>query len=229
MPLITDLKEIKTILDIDQANSSQDAKLLLYAEWATNIISTYLGREQDGIDYKSRTQFYNGSGTQRLLLRNRPVYPNPPDPYSDLAVYVDESAYYGTATDAFASTTLLTYGEDYTLQIDQSDGSSRSAILIRISEYWPKPPMRQAGLLSPFVGQDIGSIKVVYTAGWTLDTLPAAFRLAANMIIAQLRELFPAGRWLTGESYEERSISFMIRDFWDLLESILGPYRNLRW
>jgi len=224
--IITDLREIKTVLDMDPSNTAQDAKLLLYAEWATNIINTYLGRAANGIDYKSRTQYYLGTGTQKLLLRNRPVYPSPSGSYSALAVYVDQGGYFGTASGAFDSTTLLTYGTDYTLQIDQDDGSSRSGILIRVSNYWPKPTVRQQGLLSPFIGPDTGSIKVIYTAGWTLDTLPAAFRMAANMVISQLNLLFPLGMWLTGESYEERSVSYTPLYWWNLLDGILGPYRN---
>lgn len=223
--IFSDLKEIKAIMGVDASDGSQDAKLLLYAEWATNIICTYLGREADGIEYKTRTQYYNGTGTQRLMLKCRPVFADPPAPYTDLTVYVQEGGYYGTATNAF-SDTALTYGSDYTLQVDQTDGSSRCGILIRLNKYWPKPNVRQVGLLSPFIGPDNGSIKVVYTAGYTIDTLPAAFRMASQMVIGQLNLLLPLGQWLTGESYEERSVSYTPQYWWNLLDSILGPYRN---
>ncbi|RJQ24628.1 hypothetical protein C4577_07615 [Candidatus Parcubacteria bacterium] len=226
--ILSDLREIKTVLDIPQTDSTQDAKLLLYAEWASDIINTYLGRPFNGINYLTRTQYYDGTGTQRLLLRNRPVNPSPTGDYEDLQVWVHEGGNFGTSDDAFSGDPKV-YGTDYTLQIDQDDGTSRCGILIRLGNYWPKPIMRQVGLLSPFVGQDVGSIKVIYTAGWSVDTLPAAFRMANNLIIAQLRDMFPLGRWLTGESYEERSVSYWMRDFWDILTAILGPYRNWKW
>lgn len=213
---------------MDPAQTSEDAKLLLYAEWATNIINTYLNRAADGIDYKTRTQYYRGSGTQKLLLRNRPVFRAPPSPFSTMSVIVDNGGYYGTATDAFTND-ALTYGVDYTLQVDQDDGSSRSGILIRLNNYWNKPQVRQQGLLSPFIGHDTGSIKIVYTAGYTLDTLPAAFRMAVAVVITQLKILFPLGMWLTGESYEERSISYTPIYWYMFLDGILGPYRNWYW
>ncbi len=207
----------------------EDTKLLLYSEWASEIINTYLCRPTNGIDYKTRTQYYDGTGTQRLLLRNRPVYPAPPDPYSSITVWVDQqNGYFGTPTTAFSDSPLV-YGQDYTMQIDQDDGSSRSAILIRMNRYWPKPGMRTQGLLSPYLGQDTGSIKVQYTAGWTLDTLPAAFRMAVNILIAELRFFFPTGRWITGESYEERSVSYADRKWLDLVEGLLWPYKNWKW
>ena len=203
--LMTDLRELKKVLEIDNADTSEDSKLLFFIEHISNWMEEWCGRD---FTYKSRTEFYKGSGTQKLLLRARPVYPAPSGSYSQLTVYEDEAGYFGTAPDAFSSD-ALTYGEDYTLDIDQDNGSSRSAILYRINGYWTRPWYRQRGLLSPFLGTDLGSYKVTYTAGYTVDTLPAVFREATNLGVARLRYVWPLGLPLSSESYEERSISVL--------------------
>ena len=49
--IFSDLREIKTILSIAPGNTIYDSQLLIYAEWATNIILNYIGKSgvpQDG-------------------------------------------------------------------------------------------------------------------------------------------------------------------------------------
>lgn len=184
--------------------------------------------------FKTRTIVYEGTGTQKLLLRHRPVYPNAVAPYSPIQVIYDSQGFFGQAAGAFAdsTTTALTYGIDYTTRIDQDDGGSRSGILIRINDYWTKPIVRQAGWLSPFVGPDTGSYQIVYTAGYTVDTLPAAFRAAANLLVTRIRYLMPLGMEIGSESYEERSIS-LVTERKDYLLSLVKPmlhwFRNNKW
>jgi hypothetical protein len=226
--ILSDLREIKSILEIDPLDNSEDKKLLFLVEQASALIEGYLDRD---LFFKSRTQFYKGTGTQKLLLRNRPVYPTPQSPYSAIQVTYDPNGLFGAGVGAFANATTLsyTYGVDYTLQIDQDDGGSRSGILIRINEYWTRPQVRQAGLLSPFVGDDTGSLQVIYTAGYTVDTLPAAFRAACNLLVARMRYLMPVGMEIGSEGYEERSIS-LVAERKDYLMSLVKPlihqYRN---
>lgn len=233
--LYTDLREIKTLLDIDPDDTSEDKKLLIYNTVATEWISELLNYRD--VFMRVRTQYYKGTGTQKLVLRNRPVFPNPPAPYQPITVTYDEFGYFGQGPGAFNDTNTIpyVYGVDYTLQVDwdiDNDGvdeASRSAILIRINEYWLKPTYRQTGLLSPFVGEDTGSIKVVYTAGWTVDTLPAPFRMAADFLISSFRYIWPLGMPLGGESYQERSISHLNQRKDYLLSQVkplIWPYRS---
>ena len=70
--LWTDIQELKSVLEIDPGNTSEDKKLLLVIEWASAWMEEILGRP--GFGYKARTEFYSGTGTQTLLLRSRPVY-----------------------------------------------------------------------------------------------------------------------------------------------------------
>lgn len=216
--LLTDIREVKGVLDIDPEDKSEDWKLLLFIEQASEWISEYLDRP--GLEKKSRTEYYNGTGTQKLLLRSRPVYTSP-----TILVRLDESAYYGSATDSFDAETALTYGEDFALELDQEDGTSRSGILVRIGDVWPKASVRQRGFLSPFVGEGFGVVRVTYTAGYTVDTLPAIFRLACNLLVAKMRYLIPPGMEIGSESYEERSVSYVNQNR-NILMSLVKPLLN---
>jgi hypothetical protein len=226
--ILGDLRELKAVLEIDPGDLSEDRKLLFLIEQASQYIEEILNRD---FSYKTRTQFYDGTGTRRLSLRNRPVYPNATSPIS---VSYDPNGFYGEGTGAFTSQTstleTLTYGVDYVLRIDQDDGSSRSGILYGVNQLWKKQYFRSAGWLSPFIDYDSGSYKVVYTAGWTVDTLPATMRWAVNLLVAKMRYLLPVGMEIGGESYEERAISIISERkgyLTSLVKSaIMGSFRN---
>lgn len=206
--LWTDLGEIKKLLQLDPDDASEDFTLNLYNAWATDIFTEILGRD---VSYQVRTVVYSGTGTQKLNLKHRPVYPlKAPDkantlPFTALQVIVDTNANFGQAPGAFSGPPLV-YGIDYTINIDQEDNGSREAILYRVNDYWPRPMQRQQGSLSAFVGQDLGSIQVTSTAGWTVDTLPPHLRMAADWLITKMAYLFPLGVQLSSESYIDRSI-----------------------
>lgn len=199
--ILTDLRELKKVLEIPEEDTSEDLKLSFIIELVSNWIEEVINRP--GLTFRSRTQYYKGSGTSKLLLRSRPVFTEP-----TIQVWVDEAGNFGSRSGSFDSTTSLTYGEHFCLQIDQDDEiSSRSGILLRIGDVWPKPPVRQRGYLTPFIGDGRGEVKVTYSAGYTVDTLPSVFRLATNLLVARLRYVLPLGMELNAESYEERNIS----------------------
>lgn len=230
--LYSDLRQLKIELDVDPNDTSEDKKFALWLEAATHLIESLFNRK---FAYRSTTEYYQGTGTQKLVLRRRPVFPNPTNQptFSPINVVFDDMGYFGAASGAFTtdSTTIpLIYGVDYTLRIDQDDGSSKSGVLYRINDLWTKPQVRQVGYLSPFIGPDLGSYQVTYTAGFTVDTLPPEFRTACNLLVAQLRHAFPLGLAIGGESYEDRSISVIgdKRDYMlTLIKPLLHPYRNL--
>jgi len=229
--LYTDIRELKSVLEIDPANTAEDKNLLFYIQWATNFIEEFLGRK---FSLQTRTEFYHGSGTQQLVLKNRPIYSS-----TVPQVYVDGGAYFGTATGAFtAPNSQLVYGTDFCLQLDLDtdgdgiDDASRCGILVRINRLWEKPYARQWGLLTPFLVDNFGSIKVIYSAGYTVDTLPPVFRNVCNMLVSRLRYIYPLGLALTGESYEERNISidkgektYML----NMIQPLLYGFRNWKW
>ena len=211
------------MLDIPPNNTAEDVKLSFCIETASRWIEEILNRP--GMSYASRTEYYRGTGTNKLLLRSRPVYTTP-----TIEVYEDQTGYYGSASGAFAAATLLEYGVDYCLQIDQDDGTSRSGILLNIKGAWPRRYVRQQGLLTPYLGDDLGSIKCVYTGGYTVDNLPAVIRTACDLLIGKLYYILPLAMELSSESYEERSISFGVPDrkayLTSLIKPMIGFYRN---
>ncbi len=220
--LYSSLDEIKAVLEIPVSDTSEDLKLNFFNEWATSIIEEAINRP--GLSKASRTEFYSGTNTKQLQLKSRPIFTTPA-----IQVFVDQNGYFGSRSGSFDSGTELTFGTDYCLQLDQPDGTSRCGILLRLNGAWVKDIYRQRGWLSPYVGPSYGSIKVVYTGGYTVDSLPASFRAAADLLIARLRHLMPLGIELSHESYEERVVGYINQHksyLLGLIRPILLPFRN---
>lgn len=223
--LFTDLRQVKSILEISMHNKREDKNILFFCTWASSWIEELLNRP--GMSYAVRTEYYDGTGTPNLLLRCRPVYTTP-----TIQVFVDEEGYYGQAPGAFSGDSALTFGTDFFMKIDQDDGTSRSAILTRINSLWPRRFYRQQGLLSPFVGPGPGSIKVIYAAGYTVDNVPEPIRMAAVTLVSKIRNFFPLGMEIVNESYEDRYISYALANKDYLLTQIkdlIMPFRNYQW
>ena len=220
----TDLREVKAILEIDPGDTSEDLKIGFLIDQAAGLIDDFLGRN---VTFRSRTQYYNGTGTQKLNLRARPVYTSP-----TIQCWEEDSGFFGQPTDAFPSDSELTYGEDFVLWVDEDDGTSRNGILVRKTAYWPRVMIRERGLLTPFQASGFGNIKVIYSAGYYVDNLPPQFRLAANLLIGKLRYICPLGMELGSESYEERSVSYITprkNYLLSLIAPILFQHRNWKW
>lgn len=219
--LLSDIQELKSYLDIGTSDTSEDKKILLFAEAATSLIEEFVGRP---LAKEARTEFYQGTNTQFLPLRSRPVFTSP-----TIQVWSDDGGFWGSASGAFASTTALVYGTDFAINLDEPDGTSRSGLLIRLNGFWSRPFARRAGLISPYIDHAQGNLKVTYTAGYTVDTLPAAFRLATNLLVARLKFLMPLGIFAGNEAYEERSIGFQLPQkdkLMELVKPLLDSYRN---
>lgn len=228
--LFTDLNEVKALLDIDPQDKVEDKKLNFYIDAVTDVLRTILNRD---FDYKQRTEYYGGTGTQKLVLRVPPVYPTtgPTGATTGITVYQDSAGFYGEPSGAFTSSDAeLTLGSDFAIPIDSS-GVSRSGILVRLHGLWLRPQVRVNGLLSPFIGEAFGNYKVTYYGGYTVDTLPSGIRLAVNLLITKFRYIFPLGLALSSESYEDRSISLTGSQksyLFDLARPLLLNYRNWR-
>ena len=238
--LWSDIQELKRVLEIDPEDTVEDVKLNFINEWVSNWLDELIDRP---ISYALRTEYYDGTGTQVLLLKSRPVYiasstpaytltPTPVNP----TVYVDGSGFYDEPSSVFDSApgaTALTFGTDFVVKLDnQTDGSSRCGMLIRRNGYWPKPTVRQTGWLTPFLGAGYGCVQVAYTAGYTIDTLPGTLRMAADLLAAKLRYVLPTGLELNSESYEERSIGILTSNkSWllSLVRPMVFSYRNFTW
>lgn len=221
MQPLSDLNELKVILEIHKDNTAEDSKLLFFLDIATEWVAEFLGRPE--LFLATRTEYYDGWNTQFLTLTRRPVFT------SGMEVYVDSQGNYGQSSGGFASNTLLTMGTDYVLRVDQPNGSSRCGILQRINNVWPRPFVRRTGLLTPIMTRDTGSIKVTYSAGWTVDGLPSQVRFACNLLASKIRYLMPVGMEINSENYKDRSISIATTQKDYLMQTVkdmLFPWRN---
>lgn len=225
--LYSDLGELKRVLQIEPGDKSEDVSLSFFLEQASTLMEEIMNRR--GMEKKQRTEYYNGTGTQELLLRSRPVFLEPlPE------IYVDGNGFFGAVSGSFNAHTLIDYGGDWSLWIDDPDNNtiSRCGIVIRNHAFWPRPRQRVHGLLTPYLGDSFGNIKIIYTGGYTVDTLPSDLRQACNLLVARMRYIFPLGMELTSESYEERNIS-MSTPQKNYLTALVRPtlmrYRNWSW
>lgn len=216
---IASVAEFKTHLGL--TGTTDDAKYQAYLNQAEAIISKHTGLI---FTSAAATEFYLGTGTNALILRRRPVT-------SISSVYVDDAGYFGFASGAFASSTLLTSGTDYALQIETS-GSSITGILYRIGSVWPNVTLSSSGDLVGGPMPGIGNIKITYTAGYS--TTPSDLKLA-GMSMARLIMLTAAhgGRSLASESLEYYSYTLKNNDdaksdLW-AVKSILNNYRKAIW
>lgn len=224
--LLADINELKMTLDIDPDNPNENKLLNFLIETTSDWISEFLNRPN--LAKKQRTEYYDGTGTRQLVLRNRPLHISP-----GITVIIDEGGGFGQPSSAFSASSAMTYGTDFIARLDQEDlNLSRSAILIRTNGVWPRKPMRDAGLLTPYLGAAHGIIKVTYTAGYTADMLPADVRLACHLLVARLRAVFPLGVELTSDSYEERSVSVVTNQktqLMTLVRPLLISHKNWKW
>ncbi len=141
------------------------------------------------------TEYYSGNGSQFFKLRQRPVQ-------SITSVYLDSSAYWGESATAFASSSLLTAGQDYALVRDNGDATEQSISgqIARLSGVWDRPTARSMGLLSSVPGNAMGNIKVTYTAGFA--PVPLRYQLACQQMCASVRNTRSLGGAVQSESYD---------------------------
>lgn len=211
--LWSDLRELKEMLEIDPGDRSEDLRLNFWLKLASDICEGYLGYS---LFRQERTEFYKGTNTQKLVLRSKPAYSDPTP-----QVWVDEGAHFGANPQgAFPDTTKLTYGTDYSLWMDDDQTKSKRAILLKYNGYWQKTSRRQAGLLSPFVDENYGSIKVTYTAGYYPEDLPGELILACVELVARLRFMMPLGLPMNSDSFAGRSVSIAQRERNWLLDQV---------
>ncbi len=233
--LYTSVAELKQNLGIPAGDTTEDFTLGIVIQYASDWITEILGHDPF---YASRVQYYRGTGTQNLVLNNRPVdlTVNLSGTGQPMSVILNETGYFGQASGSFSTSglaTVLNIGVDYTIKPDYDNPDvSRAAVLYRIGDVWPKPQMRQRGILSPFIGQDLGSIQVIYSAGYMIADLPSQLRLAADLLAAKILWVISTGLDVGSEGYEERSLSivaenkaWLISLVWPLLQNFI----NRKW
>lgn len=216
---ITTLANIKAICLIPSSNTSLDAFLTLIHTRVEAMVEKWCDRTFARTVYAGATAEYKaGTGTPDIVMKQRPIV-------SVENIWEDDSGYYGSPGTSFPDSTLLVEGTDYAFQPNCDTG-----IITRIDDVWTRPLVRKWGMLTPWHGRSKGNIKVEYTAGYTDETMPSDLKMAVEGIVSKLKQMLPQGKHLTSESYEVRSVSYLILQHKNQLlaefSPILAQYRN---
>lgn len=176
---VTTLSNVKLSAGIASGDTSQDALLTKLINSLSVTIETYLGRTLARTTY---TEYYNGLGRQRILLRSYPV---------QSVVYVKDSG------------TTLTENTDYYVQQQDKD----IGVLFRPTG-WPANVVNRGMTLDPVAGSR--NIEVQYIAGYYMpaslnyvegasNSLPLDISNAADdFIAARFNYIRQGGQGLTG-------------------------------
>ena len=177
--MLASLSDIKTAIGITGTNEDGSLTYLLNA--ADAEIKNYVHQDVERVT--GRVEYYTGTATQVLVLRQRPVI-------AVSEVRCDFQGYFGDTANSFNDTTLLVPGVDYTLDRNYNGTVSKSGILFRIANYWPQVERYGVqGQLSVESGVSFGNIRVTYDSGYaaagTLND-PAVLPPAIAMAVVQL-------------------------------------------
>jgi hypothetical protein len=172
-----------------------------------SVIKDYCKRD---LEKQSYQEYYSGDDLNALVLRQWPAYND-----STLAVYWDPNGYWGQGTGSpFPSTSLLTLGADYALELDSYSTNSGSlvsnrGILRRLSGsnaswmgFWPGYQLGLSKLSAsrlPGWPRGMGNLKVIYNAG-LIAPLPGDLNAACLQLAAYYVRTMPLGGSVTSES-----------------------------
>lgn len=160
------------------------------------------------LEQDSYVEFYNGTGTPDIVLRQRPIASG-----GVTEVRYDPQGYSGQRADGFPTSSIIVAGADWMLVLDDVDDDgntiSKSGLLRRIAggtssplawhDVWGGFRGTLTARQAPFWVRGYGNVKVTYTAGYA--TIPADLVQACNQLAAWLLR---SGQWgglmLTSES-----------------------------
>jgi len=209
MPVYTTRSNVKTHLGLASGDTSLDALIDLLILEVDEVINGYTGR--GSLASSVATEYYDGPGRGKLLLRRRPVT-------TVAGVWVDQKAYYGNAAGAFPAESEWVVGTDFAIpRNDASEGNGGILVAIRNPDFgdggiWP------AGR---------GNIKVTYTAGYA--SIPADLTLAATNLTVLLVNASEKGQILSGETIGSYSYQLLTADAYKAGASgaIIGTVRSI--
>jgi hypothetical protein len=215
---LTNRNAVKAQAGISSSDTSRDTQIDLLISGVTSLVKQQLNRDIEAADY---TEYYSGDNSPFLLLRQFPVN-------SITAIYYDNAAYFGDAPGAFDTSTLLTSGVDYSL-MDGLNGKGGQGIVRRVGSIWYGRPSRRVGTVENLQPIDMGNIKVVYNAGYTI--IPAAILMGVNMLISQLVMQASAGGGASSMSYEDAGVTFLTPDVaakaWGSIASVFAQFKSI--
>ena len=215
---LTTLASVKAQAGIGISDTSRDTQIRSLIDGISSLIKQQLNRELESREY---VEFYSGSGSSILLLRQFPVT-------NVTQVCIDDAGYFGASPDGFDNSRNLIEGIDYALMSGARNLGS-AGMLRRIGTTWNLRPYRAAGILQNMPGVPNGNIKIRYTAGFT--TIPPAIMMAVNSAVIKQLALSAIGGGASQLSYEDSNISFVNADeataLFGTVETALAQYRSI--
>lgn len=194
--LLTTVQQCQNLI----GQAAQNPSLPFLIQAASNLITQSCNRPfwTVGNAANPLVEYLNGSGDPYLPLGYWPVQ-------SVTSIYLDNAAFWNSASNAFASTTILGEGTDYALELDTIYSTSKCAIVLRINGVWDSVYLRDGGMLSSYGTNGQGNIKVTYIYGYT--SIPEDIQWAATLLVARMLLIAP-GRLLNSVHFEEFSASY---------------------
>jgi len=132
---LTTRATVKTLLGIATSDTTQDDALDLCVSAAIGSVKAYLRRGMSQTVSPSwpesdtnQSIYLSGSDSPFLIMPFVPVT-NP----ASVSIYYDPRGYFGTGTNPFASSTLLTEGTDYVWRRDDGTSVSATGMVLRLS------------------------------------------------------------------------------------------------
>lgn len=215
---ISTVAEYKQLMQV--TTSADDAMIAAALDNATAIIE----QNATSLLFSSQTitEYYSGGGRTSLVLRSRPVT-------AISSIYYDDTGYFGAAS-GFGSSSLLSSGVDYVLELTEP-GISMSGVVHRIGGVWGKSRVRVGSDLVGYSEPGIGNIKITYTAGYdgTTWAIPSNIKLLNNLLARQIIRIAPtAGSPISSESFEYYSYSLKQESPSDYatISSLMGAIRE---
>ncbi len=198
------LYNLKPLLNIAPDNTAQDTLLTQCLAVAEEAVRGYCHRPGLVSPPVAYTAYLDGTGTDTARLPHYPVT-------LLTSISEDPGGYYGTSPNSFGTGSLLTEGTDFVLVRDDPSAVylSLSGLLKRLrggnlGTLYGGWPMLTYGTLAggpagPRWFKTPGSIKAVFTAGYTATAVPADLTGAVAQIAAWIKRFGPFGG-LTAQS-----------------------------
>ncbi len=206
---LTDLAALKSHMGITTTDAARDTRLSTILDQVVSYMQRRIGRKLFETTY---TEYYKGSGSDTLLLRQTPVQ-------SITSVHVDPDGYWGQGPGTpYDTDDALTEGTDFALDLDDQlisgTAVSTSGALMRIGGVWSM----ESGIYSNNVSQGtrpgLGNIKVVYVAGYPSADIPPELVLCAHQLTATVFH-----ESATGQSLKEKEFEGYRREFFSAIEA----------
>ena len=220
MAIILDLPEYRNMAGFaSTTDAARDTSLQMILNEVNDAITRYIRQPLESATY---TEYYNAPPTDRVVLRQWPV---------TAVTSVSYAQYSGGDPSKFTSDTLLTQYKDWILEVDRSDGSSRSGVIRSPRGFFgvnPRYPVRRLGYRDD---PDYRALQIIYSAGF--DQVPSSLKTVAALATSRIFHVrkfgtLPASASLNGASYSLMQFGNAATMFDDpIIAGFLRPFNDL--